>query len=123
MTEKVIATEQIVGDGVCLRGQLVDEATRCSHYYSDVDVIAIKFRCCRTYYPCYKCHEELAGHEIQRWARAELEEAKTPVILCGQCHREWNFMEYAASPEMKCQHCGVQFNPKCSLHYDIYFDI
>ena len=43
-------------------GRPVDEQTRCVHYRTPLDVIAIKFWCCQAYYPCHLCHEETAGH-------------------------------------------------------------
>lgn len=40
-------------------GSLIDTETRCRHYFTEEDIIAIKFKCCNKYYPCYKCHNEL----------------------------------------------------------------
>lgn len=39
-------------------GATVDQETRCTHYNTPFDVIAIKFKCCHKYYPCFKCHNE-----------------------------------------------------------------
>ncbi|MEI2340752.1 hypothetical protein V8V71_18610, partial [Priestia megaterium] len=39
-----------------VKGDTVDSETRCMHYRTDKDIIAIKFYCCNTYYPCYQCH-------------------------------------------------------------------
>ena len=52
-----------------IKGKLVDEYTRCVHYHSLLDVIAIKFKCCGVYYPCYSCHEEEADHEHEVWKK------------------------------------------------------
>ena len=38
-----------------------------------LDVIAIKFKCCNKYYPCYKCHEEHESHAIKRWTEKEFD--------------------------------------------------
>ncbi len=34
-------------------GSLIDTETRCRHYFTEEDIIAIKFKCCNKYYPCY----------------------------------------------------------------------
>lgn len=52
-----------------LKGQLTDNGTRCIHYHSALDIIAIKFKCCDVYYPCYECHAEEAGHTAQVWPK------------------------------------------------------
>lgn len=43
-------------------GSPVDEQTRCIHYRTPLDVVAIRFRCCRESYPCHLCHAESTGH-------------------------------------------------------------
>ncbi|GAB7093775.1 CHY zinc finger protein [Halolamina litorea] len=50
-----------------VRGVGVGPETRCGHYDSDLDVIAIRFPCCGTFYPCYECHRAVADHEAERW--------------------------------------------------------
>ncbi|WP_430297767.1 CHY zinc finger protein [Sinomonas sp. B1-1] len=44
-------------------GATVDDQTRCVHYRTEVDVVAIKFACCLRYYPCHLCHAEDTDHE------------------------------------------------------------
>ena len=41
-------------------GKTVDEHTRCEHYATELDIIAIRFACCDRYYPCHHCHSEWA---------------------------------------------------------------
>jgi uncharacterized CHY-type Zn-finger protein len=53
----------MVPEHVVVKGVEVDSKTRCRHYHSEKDIIAIKFKCCAVYYPCHFCHEETAGHE------------------------------------------------------------
>lgn len=101
-------------------GDIVDDKTRCLHYHLELDVIAIKFRCCGKYYPCYKCHAGHSSHEIDRWPEAEL--ATERVVLCGECKSELTFAEYALG-DSQCVRCGVRQNPGCRLHYGIYFDL
>ncbi len=51
------------------------------------DIIAIKFKCCNKYYPCYKCHNEFEKHAIKRWSEPSFNEK---AILCGVCKHEFN---------------------------------
>ncbi|KAK6205296.1 uncharacterized protein RJT21DRAFT_14676 [Scheffersomyces amazonensis] len=117
---------------VVLRGQLVDKHTRCQHYHSKLDIIAIKYKCCREYYPCFKCHQELAEHKSEIFNKFELySSSPEKVILCGNCYSELTFKEYSGTKTVESDSCEIQhciqckslFNPKCSLHYDIYFDL
>jgi len=57
-----------VGD-VQVIGIDVDPETRCDHYHSDRDIIAIKFKCCGQWYPCHACHAEVAGHPAEVWPK------------------------------------------------------
>ena len=43
----------------------MDAETRCVHYRSALDIIAIKMACCGVYYACKDCHAALADHEIK----------------------------------------------------------
>ncbi|PZR37259.1 MAG: hypothetical protein DI538_12780 [Azospira oryzae] len=101
-----------------ISGKPIDEFTRCVHYHSANDIIAIKFKCCNTYYPCYSCHEETADHAAQVWPIAEYD---TTAILCGQCQHELTIDEYMNAGN-QCPHCTAAFNPNCSLHYHLYFE-
>ena len=102
-----------------VKGRTVDEYTRCVHYHSPLDVIAIKFKCCNEYYPCYECHVEIAGHKAEVWRKSEFD---TKAILCGICNHEMTIHEYLASGN-QCPHCNSAFNPNCSKHYHLYFEI
>ena len=95
----------------------IDRNTRCAHYRSDSDIIAIKIRCCGEFYACKECHDELAGHPLQQWAEAEYE---TRAILCGKCDALLTISEYLASGS-RCPKCDAAFNPRCSLHHHHYF--
>jgi len=105
--------------GIQVKGKLVDEHTRCVHYHSEKDIIAIKMKCCGEYYPCITCHEETAGHLAVVWPRAEF---NTKAILCGACHTELTIQQYLQSNH-QCPSCGASFNPGCSNHYHLYFDM
>ena len=98
-------------------GKVVDDNTRCGHYHSPLDIIAIKFKCCDRYYPCYQCHEETADHPAQIWSKDEWD---TKAILCGACKSELTINEYVRSGN-RCPNCKAAFNPNCSKHYHLYF--
>ncbi|TYR81647.1 hypothetical protein FZC66_07385 [Priestia megaterium] len=104
-----------IGD---VKGSLVDNQTRCTHYHSKKDIIAIKFYCCKTYYPCYKCHEEHANHSIRRWPKSLFNQQ---AILCGACKTELTIEQYL-SCHSSCPVCHSSFNPGCSSHTHIYFE-
>jgi uncharacterized CHY-type Zn-finger protein len=105
--------------GIEVQGVGLDEQTRCKHYATDKDVIAIKFPCCNIYYPCYQCHEEIAGHAASVWEKARFGEK---AILCGRCGTELTIQEYLTCQSV-CPHCHSPFNPGCSKHYPLYFEV
>jgi uncharacterized CHY-type Zn-finger protein len=102
-----------------IKGKLVDDQTRCVHYQSELDIIAIKFKCCNTYYPCFSCHEEDTNHLSQVWRKEEFDAL---AILCGACEKELSIQEYMESQAI-CPYCQAHFNPKCSNHYHLYFEM
>ena len=100
-----------------VKGVGLDEQTRCVHYGSAVDIVAIMMKCCGVFYACKDCHEELAGHAIETWRRAEWGEK---AILCGACNGLMAIDEYLEC-EARCPACGAAFNPKCRNHHHFYF--
>ncbi len=101
-----------------VKGNTIDEQTRCVHYHSVLDIIAIKFKCCNTYYPCYFCHEQAAGHKTEQWLETEFE---TAAILCGNCKSELTINQYKVCND-QCPMCKSAFNPKCANHNHLYFE-
>lgn len=97
-------------------GSPVDDQTRCIHYRTPLDVVAIKFRCCRQYYPCHLCHQENAGHSAVQWPADEHDAA---AVLCGVCKVELTIRNYLEVDG--CPRCGARFNPGCRLHSHLYF--
>lgn len=97
-------------------GATVDEATRCAHYRSPLDIVAIKFACCLRYYPCFQCHAECETHPASPWPRAEWHRA---AVLCGECLTELTILQYRGAAA--CPACGAGFNPGCADHYPLYF--
>ena len=100
-----------------VQGVEVDTKTRCVHYHSVLDIIAIRMACCGVYYACKDCHELLAGHAIQVWPRSEW---NVRAILCGACGYELTIREYMDSGYL-CPLCRAGFNPGCRNHYHFYF--
>ncbi len=100
-----------------VRGVDVDGETRCAHYGTDRDVVALRFGCCGTYYPCFRCHAAVADHAAERWPADRRDE---PAALCGVCGAELTVDRYVAVDA--CPDCGAAFNPGCADHYDRYFE-
>ena len=101
-----------------VRGIDVDEQTRCGHWNSEVDIIAIKFKCCGKWYPCYECHEVVAKHAVSVWPRSEFGEV---AVLCGNCGHRLAIDEYLNCGS-QCTKCEARFNPGCANHYHLYFE-
>src|SRR5699024_3858400 len=101
-----------------VQGLVIDAQTRCEHYASKQDVLAIKFYCCKAWYPCYKCHEACADHPFERWPRDRFDRL---ALLCGVCKSEFSIITCLQT--IACPHCGADFNPGCSLHHHLYFEV
>lgn len=102
-----------------VKGKPVDDQTRCVHYHSELDVIAIRFKCCNVYYPCYYCHAEAVGHTAEVWPKNEF---SAKAVLCGVCKQEMSIEEYHNS-HYQCPSCKAPFNPRCSNHNHLYFEV
>lgn len=113
------ASPATVVDGTPVYGVDVDSETRCAHYDSERDVIAIRFACCGDYYPCLECHDELTDHTQDVWAADEFDERG---VLCGVCGTELRIREYLDA-DSSCSTCDAAFNPGCRTHWPAYFDI
>lgn len=99
-------------------GVELDAETRCAHYKSPRDVIAIRMKCCGEYYACRECHDALARHPAEVWPQAEWDQAGA---LCGVCGSELTIRQYLDCGNT-CPHCGAGFNPGCRNHYHLYFE-
>lgn len=100
-----------------VRGIKLDAQTRCTHYDSPLDIVAIKMRCCATYFACKDCHAALADHPLEPWPREELQQN---AVLCGACGSELAIAAYLDSSD-RCPACGAPFNPGCRTHHKYYF--
>jgi uncharacterized CHY-type Zn-finger protein len=103
---------------IIVKGQAVDANTRCVHYHSPLDVIAIKFKCCATYFPCYYCHQEASNHPGEVWKKEEFNQT---AILCGSCFQEMSIAQYKRC-NYHCPFCDTTFNPNCINHDHLYFE-
>lgn len=106
------------GGRCMIYGRTVDWESRCIHYHTKEDIIAIKFACCNRYYPCYKCHAECEDHPVIRWENDAFSEK---AIVCGVCRTEHTIHEYLKAGN--CKTCGSQFNEGCRYHHHLYFAI
>jgi uncharacterized CHY-type Zn-finger protein len=100
-----------------VHGVELDAETRCAHYRTDRDVVALRFGCCGEYYACHACHEELADHAAEPWPTARRDE---PSVYCGACGTAMPAAEYLGADA--CPACGAAFNPGCADHYHYYFE-
>ncbi|MER3431742.1 MAG: hypothetical protein C4324_12005 [Blastocatellia bacterium] len=100
-------------------GVSVDAQTRCAHWNSPVDVIALRFFCCRRWYPCYQCHLEVADHRAIPVPVALRDEPEA--VLCGVCGHKMSVNEYFGCGA-QCPTCKAKFNPGCANHYHLYFE-
>lgn len=102
-----------------IKGKLVDNESRCVHWHSTLDVIALRFKCCDQFYACYSCHDECETHEVEKYSVCTDSNASVPLIICGVCKLQMTFPQYQA---LQCPRCSAHFNPGCKLHYHLYFD-
>jgi uncharacterized CHY-type Zn-finger protein len=101
-----------------VHGAQLDAQTRCAHWSTALDIVAIKMACCGSYYACRQCHDELAGHPARVWAVETWDE---PAILCGACGSELSIRAYLDCGS-RCPTCGAGFNPGCHTHRHLYFE-
>ncbi|RNF40295.1 CHY zinc finger protein [Planococcus salinus] len=100
-----------------VKGLDVDEETRCRHYHSEIDRIAIKFYCCGQYYACFACHQATGCGKPKVWPAGSFDQK---AVLCGGCGHELSVTEYLQC-QSTCPNCAASFNPGCSLHKHLYF--
>ena len=104
--------------GEKIDGLVIDDQTRCAHYNSELDIIAIKFKCCGDWFPCFECHSAFADHAAEVWPESEFGER---AILCGSCGNQLEIVEYFSAGSI-CPKCKSKFNPGCANHYHLYFE-
>ncbi len=95
-----------------------DGAYGCKHYSSPLDIVAILCPCCKKYYACHLCHEELSSRPIKKRAVSEF---SLKAILCRRCGGTLTIAEYLSCQD-RCPKCKALFNPGCKLHKNLYFE-
>ncbi|WP_308726731.1 CHY zinc finger protein [Clavibacter sp. VKM Ac-2542] len=103
-------------DALVVRGPAIDAETRCIHYGSALDVVALRAPCCDAWYPCHLCHAAIADHPLEVIPRSA---HHLPAALCGVCRATMSVPEYLAAEA--CPSCGAAFNPGCAAHAHLYF--
>lgn len=98
-------------------GSTVDQETRCIHYRSPLDIVALRFACCDRFYPCFQCHDDDADHLRKPWPADRFNE---PAAMCGVCGHLMLVAEYQSAPS--CPSCSAPFNPGCAAHAHLYFE-
>ncbi|TWT11350.1 hypothetical protein FRX54_03460 [Streptococcus sp. sy004] len=97
-------------------GDVVDLETRCLHYHSARDIVALRCFSCRRYYPCYHCHDTYEQHTYQAYSSQSEDE----VVFCGACQIGMTALAYRQGKSV-CPNCSAAFNPACKEHESIYF--
>ncbi|WP_040606406.1 CHY zinc finger protein [Salsuginibacillus kocurii] len=105
-----------------LHGQIVcgvnlDQESRCAHYATSLDIVALKCICCEVFYACHQCHQELVVAAFEPWPASRKHE---PSVLCGHCGQLMTFESYLSS-NYQCLNCRAAFNPGCGRHTHFYF--
>ena len=96
----------------------VDANSRCAHWNSELDIIALRFKCCGRWYSCFDCHQAVADHAAEVWLRSERD---ANAVLCGGCGSQLSINEYL-NCNSTCPKCAAAFNPACANHYHLYFE-
>eukprot|EP00939_MAST-03C_sp_MAST-3C-sp1_P005473 g5473.t1 len=92
--------------------------TRCTHWHSALDRVAIQASCCLKFYACVQCHDACESHRWKPWKAST--SLQHHALLCGACGNTFSFVSYFSSPD-KCSTCSASFNPNCKRHWDVYF--
>jgi uncharacterized CHY-type Zn-finger protein len=95
------------------------EHSRCQHYHSKLDVLALESSCCNKFYACVKCHDELEDHTLIPWhADTSL---NRHALMCGVCEKTFSILSYTTKSSQCCPYCCAAFNPNCKKHWHMYF--
>lgn len=105
---------QVTSKGIY--GRLTDDAGRCRHYNSVLDIVANRCGICGKFYSCYKCHDELENHKF-----GPISQDEENSVMCGVCGTVYSYKEYSSL--CSCKNCKSAFNPKCALHKSIYANL
>ena len=99
----LLSPDPMSSNALDVHGLNLDPQTRCLHYHSPLDIIAIKMKCCGHYYACKDCHEALADHPLEPWPHSELQQQ---AVLCGNCLTQLTINAYLQS-NSRCPHLSL----------------
>ena len=77
-------------------GLLVDNESRCQHYHTELDIVALKCFDCLKYYACYQCHDRLGGTHSFRadvYKRQGYFDYYSPERLQLVGMKEWSYLK------------------------------
>lgn len=112
LKNSLLKDTQVKQENIKIHGIGLDKAGRCTHYHTQLDIAALLCAKCRKYY------------------RAILVMMNWKIIHLPQQHRKKLILFYAETAagnlhfrntKGSCPYCHAGFNPKCSLHENIYF--
>jgi uncharacterized CHY-type Zn-finger protein len=101
-------------------GREIDNESRCFHWHSKLDIVAMRFKCCMEYYGCRQCHDEIANHDVILWDL--INDQYVDVVMCGSCASTLTTHDYLQGHD-KCPTCKAPWNPRCELHRHLYFNV
>lgn len=114
-----------------INGELFDDAGRCIHYHSSLDILGNLCDTCQRYYSCFYCHAVQANHDFGRISRNH-----PAGLCCGKCGATFSYREYAGSScaqgdlsagdvpvefSPACPQCYAPMNPGCQRHAHLYY--
>ncbi len=101
-----------------VQGIDVDDAGRCAHYQTQLDIVSFRLPCCDGFWACRECHDALhPEHLVQVWGP---DEWRRRIVLCGACKGRFSLKVYSAD-HTRCPKCFVPWNPNCIYHHALYF--
>lgn len=86
-------------------------STGCTHDRNDLASVALLCKCCHKHYACYRCHNKLESHLIER---GTLLEFNKDAILCRRCQHSLTVEAYFA--------CQAPCNPGWKKRWERYFE-
>eukprot|EP00656_Telonema_subtile_P040784 TRINITY_DN45863_c0_g1_i1.p1 TRINITY_DN45863_c0_g1~~TRINITY_DN45863_c0_g1_i1.p1 ORF type:complete len:141 (+),score=12.65 TRINITY_DN45863_c0_g1_i1:58-480(+) len=107
--------------GHTVHGMLEDYThSRCFHWHSELDVLALLAPCCSKFYSCADCHNAIEAHQLEPWPAST--SPGTTALLCGVCGHGFSLTQYLSPGfDSRCPSCEASFNPRCRKHWPLYF--
>lgn len=104
-----------------VRGQVIDDQGRCTHWGGETDVVCFRFPDTGwTFWACAECFKAEHGKPDRLW---EAGEEKELAVQCGVCRSILGlgfYLERQDADIHECPHCHAAWNPKCAKHRNRY---